>query len=251
MKFSTKKKKLNFLFPVVLGLIAVVALCISLKFDNKAYDEMLAGLKDTADAATIVTKGAPSLETLRIDNSSSLPSMPVAGQLWSPDNDETIFWFDGKNWSLIKDQNKKYLGPVILKVKFNLRTGESEPLLSTGKEAAGDTVYIKYLSDMTAQISYDHWGVEGFPGELFPVDSEKTYILEISFGSFYPGADLGSLNRNVTVKVDGKVVLDRPAGFHPTSIEQIVIGKNQAACGVCGPQFNGQILESRRVGVRM
>ncbi len=251
MRFSVKKNKFNLAFPIFLGVLVLVAIFTSLKFDNKAYDEMLAGLKGTSDAATIITKGVSPLETLRIDNSDSLPLKPLTGQLWSPDNDETIFWFDGKNWNLVKDQNKKYSGPITMKIKFNPRPGESEPLVCTGIPGLGDTVYVKYLSAMTAQICYDHWGVEGFPGNPFEIDPDRIYVFEVSFGSFYPGTDLGTLSRNVIVKADGVILLDRSTGFHPTKPEQVILGKNQVDCGVCGPQFNGQILEARRVGVRI
>ncbi|GEM_PF-6398956 len=191
------------------------------------------------------------LEVLRFDDKNVFPSYPVTGQLWTPDGDETLFWFDGKNWSLIRDDGNKYLGPVTLKVLFKPRHGESEPLVSTGVPGSGDTIYVKYLSATTGQVCYDHWGVEGFPSNIFQIDPNRAYIIEVSFGSFYPGIDLGALSRNVIVKVDGMTLLDRPTGFHATKPEQIVIGKNQVDCGVCGLQFTGEIIEARRAGMRI
>ena len=251
MNVSIKNNKFNLAFPIFIGVLILFAVCISLKFDNMVQDEMLAGLKGSINTVMIISKGTSSLETLRIDSSHTLPSQPVAGQLWSPDSDETIFWFDGKNWNLVKDQNKKYFGPITMKIRFNPRSGESEPLVCTGIPGSGDTVYVKYLSTMTAQVCYDHWGVEGFPGKPFQIDSNQVYIIEVSFGSFYPGIDLGTLSRNVIVKVDGMILLDRATGFHPTKPEQIVIGSNKVDCGVCGPNFTGQVIEARRVGVRI
>lgn len=246
--FSFLKSKLALVIQIVLLLMVIVAVGSSLKLDKKALLDIKTKSKQIFDIVSIFHKGVPIIDVRRIDNSGQISLRPITGQLWSPDNDESIFWFDGLTWNLIKDDNKKYIGPILIKVRFNPRSGEVEPLISTGVARSGDSLYMKYLSGNEAQICYDHWGVHGFPSETFRIDPNNVYLIEVSLGSFYPGINLGELSKNVIIKVDGKIVLNKEGGFHPTTFEQIVLGKNVVECSVCGREFTGQIIEAGRLG---
>lgn len=188
------------------------------------------------------------LQVVRIDGNTTFPQEPVGGQLWSPDFDETIFWFDGDNWLLIKDNNKKYLGPITMLIRFNPKPGTAEPIFVTGKTSFGDLLVVNYEPDNVIYFGFDHWGSAGTVSEKIKIDPQHFYLLEASIGSFYQNVNLGKLSTNVIVKLDGKTVIDHPIGFHPTTSSQIVIGENVIGGTSAAPRFTGEIKEVRITG---
>lgn len=187
----------------------------------------------------------------RSTSTSVFPPFPSPGQLWTPDGNKTIFWYDGRHWNLIKDDSGTYIGPITLLLRFNVQAGQSEPILTSGLARIGDTVYVRYLDGNKAIIGFDFWGSHGFPSEPFIVDPNRVYLLEISFGSFYSDPRFTKLRRRLLVKLDGKIIIDKETPFHPITIDQIAIGQNTTECGVCRAKFTGDILEARRVGKKI
>ena len=204
--------------------------------------------------------------------SNTVPSLkPVAGDLFSPDNGETIFWFNGKRWDLIKDDKKIFSGPVNIKIKFKPIIGAREPLITTGSPGAGDIIYIKYLSIDKALFGIDHIGSPGEISGEVKIDPEHVYDLKISVGSFYSPIDFNgyknvlaertndrdrsfrylesfdSLKNTLYIGIDGKEILNCRIDFHYTKPENILFGENKIL-GSFAPRFSGEILEVKKAG---
>ena len=204
--------------------------------------------------------------------SDKVPSLkPVTGDLFSPDSGETIFWFDGKSWDLIRDDKKIFNGPVTIKIKFKPEVGAREPLITTGSPGTGDIIYIKYLSSDKALFGIDHIGSPGEISGAVKIDPEHIYDLRISIGSFYFPADfneyknvlaertkdrdksyrylesLYALKNTLDIRLDGKEILNCRIDFHYTKPEDILFGENKIL-GSFAPRFSGEILGVKKAG---
>jgi len=136
--------------------------------------------------------------------------------------------------------------------------GSQEPLLLTGRTGAADAVYVIYAEDGTVRFGYDHWGVGGPLGEPVTLDRSQAHEVEISLGSLWPplGDDAAwgglahdrrrELLETVTVRIDGRTVLQHRGAAHPSRPEEIAIGANPVGASTCGPVFTGRILSSSR-----
>ncbi|PTY08549.1 hypothetical protein DB347_02925 [Opitutaceae bacterium EW11] len=142
-------------------------------------------------------------------------------------------------------------GTVRLAVMFPQgRIGAHEPLLTTGKTGAGNFVYVSYLDDRHIRLGFDHWGIGGVTTDPIAIDFRAVHSLEIRFGALYPAIGDGwwrqhpaespdALKHRVTVKLDGSTVLDAPFESHPSTLEQIQVGKNGIGGSTCGAEFMG------------
>jgi hypothetical protein len=134
-------------------------------------------------------------------------------------------------------------GAVDLRVLFPKQVlGTAEPLVVTGMTGAGDLLYVRYVDSAHVAFGFDHWGVGGLTGAVVPVDYGRPHRLEITLGSLYAVGEAGAWARRVRVKLDGVVVLDGASACHPTSPQDIQIGKNPIGGSTCGFAFSGRIL---------
>ena len=190
-----------------------------------------------------------------IVTSNNLPTLDRAnkGRLLIID-DKTIFWFNGKYWLPVRDDNKKYwpitsYGPVKMKIKFNSTVPEEvrEPLLTTGKTGAGDFVYVEHLSSNKVVFGIDHWGTLGARSKPVSIDPNKFYDLEISLGSLYPNVFLNKeLLNKVEVRLENMVVLEALIEFHPTTKEEVTIGECMIDVYHGASKFSGEVRKVKR-----
>lgn len=225
-------------------LLLIITGSLVLKFSPSSISNYYSAQKYNAlSTCYFLVSGTPSLKIFH----ASFPNSPEKGQLWSEDNSKIAYWYDGYSWRLMRDENRKYHGPISMKVRFNYRPDSSEPLLSTGTPGLGDTVYVKYLPDDTIQINGDHWGVHGADGKILKLNPDHTYKVDISFNSFYSNKISDKVNNNLLVWIDDELVVDSVLSAYPISFNQISAGVNRAHCNVCGEYFTGEIKEIKRI----
>ncbi|MDD2762716.1 MAG: hypothetical protein PHE83_01945 [Opitutaceae bacterium] len=138
------------------------------------------------------------------------------------------------------------------------RVGRREPLLVTGRNGAGDLVYIGYPDATHVQIGFDHWKVGGPLSEPIPVLPGLDLEVEISLGPLYPPDDpawqttdqavLERLRSTLQVRVDGRVVLQQAVKAYPAGADQVYIGKNPIGGSTCGAEFTGRIVRVEHIG---
>lgn len=144
-------------------------------------------------------------------------------------------------------------GPVRLKVRFpRNRWPQSEPLVTTGGNEAGDVLYVIYHDADHVRIGLDHWFYGGPLTAPLRIDFDREYELEISLGSLYPPADdvvftgrsdaqVTQLKRRVVVRLDGVTLIDAASDFYESDPAQLRIGRNEIRATSCGPLFTGEI----------
>ena len=137
-------------------------------------------------------------------------------------------------------------GGFLLTVQLPVFSGaRSEPLISSGETGKGNLVFIKYVDARTIVLGYDHWGAGAY--ESGPVTVEPG--VELTFG-----VDYGALHASgqgpgdtVTLKVNGRTVLERAVGFHPCSPDTVMVGANLLGASSSTPAFTGNLIRQDRV----
>lgn len=140
-------------------------------------------------------------------------------------------------------------GAVDMTVVFPLGAqGAAEPLVVSGKEGAGNFIYLRYLPDNKMVFGFDHWGIGGIVSQPVSVDLWKPHRLRISMGSLYPaGEEMGAWRTKVQVLLDEAVVLQGEWACHPSTRPEVRVGQNAIGGSTCGPRFSGQIQRLERV----
>ncbi len=150
-------------------------------------------------------------------------------------------------------------GAVRLQLRLPPRQhGRKEPLLVTGRNGAGDVLYVQYVDDSHIRVGYDHWSKGGPLSDPIFIDFPSIQVIELSLGSLYPpvAEDVwGSLTEAerrsrlgmVSVKVNGQAVLSVPETAHPTKAEEIRVGLNAIGATSCERLFSGEILAVERL----
>jgi hypothetical protein len=121
--------------------------------------------------------------------------------------------------------------------------------VTTGRTGAGDVIYINYLGDDRVSVGHDWWGHGAEESKPFIVDFLVPQIIEISMRSLSGRKPSGQGPRAsdssvVSVKWNGREVLNDNSGSYPPGPEETEIGANQIGASTCVPEFSGVITES-------
>ena len=159
------------------------------------------------------------------------PKDPLPGQIWIGD-DESVLWYNGNRWIWLRRGVSS--GLIRARVSFRPQPeGVYEPLVVTGRTGAGDFVLVQYLSGGRIRFKFDHWGTGGDESDPITVEPGHLYNLEV---------DLDRPNRMVTVKLDGREVLQQYASLYSTTRDQITIGENRIGPERYQNKFSGRII---------
>ena len=134
---------------------------------------------------------------------------------------------------------------------------QSEPIVTTGSNEAGDIVYVIYHDAQHIRLGFDHWFKGGPLTKPIPVDFTKEHELEISIGSLFPSAEdivfvgvpadaVARLKNRVVIRLDGRTVIDSDAGCYDSSPDQVTVGRNTIRGTSCGPTFSGEMISIER-----
>ena len=144
-------------------------------------------------------------------------------------------------------QRSGNFGAVEMTVELPLgAVGTQEPLVVTGVTGAGDMVYIRYVDATHVSLGFDHWGIGGSVGDPVEVDYGANHRISVAFKSLFPPGSAAHASDRVLVQMDGRAVLESHWDCHPSTAEQITVGKNPIGGSTCGPEFTGRILDVER-----
>lgn len=158
-----------------------------------------------------------------------------------------------------RDPRDLPFGRLRLKLRFPPdRWPQSEPIVTTGSNEAGDIVYVIYDDPGHIRLGFDHWFKGGPITKPIPIDFTREHELEISVGSLYPSTEdivfigrpaaaVAAVKNRVVIKLDGQTVIDGEASCYDSSPDQVTLGRNTINGTSAGPVFTGKILSVERV----
>ncbi len=142
---------------------------------------------------------------------------------------------------------------VRMRVQFPVKStpGARDPLIVTGRTAAGDMLMVEYVDGQTVRFGLDHWGGGGGASEPVRVDRARVHEIEIAMDTLVVAEAARPVrsvrNGSVRLWVDGTLVWTRPATPYPTEPDEIAFGRNPVGGTSCGPEFTGRLLFVERV----
>ncbi|MBI3309504.1 MAG: hypothetical protein HYZ79_09060 [Candidatus Melainabacteria bacterium] len=184
------------------------------------------------------------LKILTSNNEYFSPFSPQKGQLLVRDNRDTILWFSGKLWHVLRDRNNKYSksADYTMEVTFTRSfQGEIEPLLSLGIPEKADIFYVKYISNRKAIFGIDHWNHAPIESRPVYIKKDKKYKIELNCTN--------NKKKATFISIDNQRILTTDVECYPSDDLDIKIGINDKGGTICGYQFSGDINKVERLGL--
>jgi hypothetical protein len=140
------------------------------------------------------------------------------------------------------------------------RLHRSDPLVSSGRTGAGDSVYVIYDDASHVRFGFDDWARSTAVTEPVPIDYDAPHDLQISMGSLFPeltddfnweGLPLSGrvqAKAEVRVVLDGTVVLSKAYPTFASTPTEVSVGANGIGTSTSDSSFYGKILFADRQG---
>ena len=169
-----------------------------------------------------------------------------------PDTATKLDVFSREQFARGQDPLLARYGAVRMKVVFPVgKTGQGEPLVTSGATGRGDFFWVEYVDDTHVRFAFDAWGQPTLKSAPVAVDFRRSHDISVMHGGLMVGPDAGPLaavkESRITVRLDGVEVWTRATGFHPSAADEIYLGSNLIGGTTCGPRFSGQLLEVERL----
>jgi hypothetical protein len=127
------------------------------------------------------------------------------------------------------------------------RTGQSEPLVVTGRPGAGDLLIVRYLDARTIQFGHDHWGFSLEWSAPVEIEYASPHMIEADLPSLHPSLAPESQPRRLSVKIDGRPVWDIRTRCYPAAAQAVYFGSNAINGSSCDRYFHGAIFTIDRL----
>jgi hypothetical protein len=136
-------------------------------------------------------------------------------------------------------------GPVRLTLRWSQILDANEPLVSTGRNGAGDLLNVQVLDGGRVRFQHDSWDSPDVITEPISTDMDAEHVVEIEMGSLYPEGMPGvsaAERCRFALWVDGQPVIDMDRPFHPSTADEVEFGFNAIGGGSSTSMFTGTIL---------
>jgi hypothetical protein len=136
-------------------------------------------------------------------------------------------------------------GPVRLTLRWAQILDANEPLVSTGRNGAGDLLNVQVLDGGRVRFQHDSWDSPDVITEPISTDMDAEHVVEIEMGSLYPEGMPGvsaAERCRFALWVDGQPVIDMDRPFHPSTADEVEFGFNAIGGGSSTSMFTGTIL---------
>jgi hypothetical protein len=140
-------------------------------------------------------------------------------------------------------------GPVRLKVRFPpFVSMVGEPLISTGRNGAGDLVYVFYVAPGRVRFAHDSWNSGLLESEVVAYDPAEEQTIDVDFGGLHPVAVPGVRTAGeFRLRFNGREVLRAPRHYHPALASEVAFGYNAIRASTADVRFRGERLVAERL----
>ena len=115
-----------------------------------------------------------------------------------------------------------------------------QPLLSSGQPGRGDLLFLRPEGNGLFRLGHDHQGAGAVLSAPFALAAGQPADFLITSGPLEPA----DASRRLFVSCNGRVIFNRPAVFHPTRPEEIMLGANTVGSTAAPPQTAAEIFHS-------
>jgi hypothetical protein len=136
--------------------------------------------------------------------------------------------------------------PGRLQLRFQLPAGGfvgSDPLLSTGRTGAADSIYLRGIGEGRYVVGLDHWGLPAVESAPINLRSEGIHTLLIELSSLGTQGELPPDRARLVL--DGRVALDTAQVLYATRPDEVFFGLNPLGMSTSGATFRGEIVSVR------
>jgi hypothetical protein len=136
--------------------------------------------------------------------------------------------------------------PGIVRIRFRLPAHPlvtGAPLLSAGRVAAADSVYLRQRPDGRFVLGIDHWMFPATESPPFALSDDRVHTALIALGSIAGSGQLGP--REVRLSIDQRLVLAREMALYPVRPGEVAIGANPLGMSTSAATFDGEIVSVR------
>ncbi len=140
-------------------------------------------------------------------------------------------------------------GPVRLRLKFPPFVAMvGQPLLATGRNGAGDLVYVFYVGPNQVRFGHDCWSRPLAQSETVGYDPTEEQVIEIDTPALHRAQDkLLEGREHLRIRFNGRLVYDAPRPFFPAEPAEVYIGHNAIRASSTEVNFNGPSLHADRL----
>ena len=133
---------------------------------------------------------------------------------------------------------------VTLRVRTHPLGTAGLPLLVTGREGSGDSLFLRMIDGHHAAFGHDHWGTDLNLGEPVSFDFDQDHEIEIISGPLLRDHLPEGFDHNLTqIRLDGRIAFQTWQGFYPFANTEAYVLENPILGSACGADFQGEVLE--------
>jgi hypothetical protein len=121
----------------------------------------------------------------------------------------------------------------------------SEPLLVTGRTAAGDLYEVVYLDQNHISFRQDHWGagiVRTSPPIAVRFDVPHRIVFDFAPRSPDGAQPETAAKVGLQITLDGREVWEKDAPYHAFNADEFYVGRNTIGGSTCAEEFSGELL---------
>lgn len=140
-------------------------------------------------------------------------------------------------------------GPVRLRLRFPpFVSMVGEPLISTGRNGAGDLVYVFYVAPGRVRFAHDSWNSGLLESEVVAFDPAEEQTVDVDFGGLHPVTAPGIRTPGeFRLRFNGREVLRAPRHYHPALASEVAFGYNAIHASTADVRFRGERLVAERL----
>lgn len=144
-----------------------------------------------------------------------------------------------RRYEIAVDRLNRFLDPRLpstvfrMIVQFPRRPASSvEPMMTLGRESAGDLFFVKYLSPDSVAFGYHHQGLGGSLSAPISIVPGRDYRADIA---------IEPERESVRFTFDGQTIYTQLTSLHPWDASRVFVGHNPIGGTVCSESFSGTI----------
>jgi hypothetical protein len=131
---------------------------------------------------------------------------------------------------------------IDLRVRFSSVGNSDEPVIVTGREKAGDIVFVRRLDLGRVVFGVEHWGEAPFFGPPMDIDDGAEHVMTVALGPLFAHSDAIVRPDCIRVTLDGRSALETREQPYPFTANEVYALDNPLAGSFSSRDFQGEVI---------